>query len=54
MDSLRVDFGVIKIKKRDYKEAKKKNQKLDDEFADFINSFEHTKGDAVTGTNTDK
>ena len=51
MDSLRVDFGVIKIKKRDYKEAKKKNQKLDYEFADFLESFEHKKGDIVAGTN---
>jgi hypothetical protein len=47
-------FAFLDKFKKDYKEAKKKNQKLDDEFADFINSFEHTKGDAVTGTNTDK
>lgn len=37
--------------KKDYKEAKKKNQKLDDEFADFVDSFRHTKGDVVAGTN---
>ena len=45
------EFAFLDKFKRDYKEAKKKNEKLDDEFADFINSFEHTKGDVVAGTN---
>ena len=44
-------FAFLDKFKKDYKEAKKKNQKLDDEFADFLESFRHTKGDIVAGTN---
>jgi hypothetical protein len=35
---------------KDYKEAKKKNPKLDEEFESFIVEFNHTLGDAVKGT----
>ena len=48
---LKYTFAFLDKFKRDYKEAKKKNQSLDDDFEDFLENFNHTKGDIVSGTN---
>lgn len=48
---LEYTFAFLDKFKKDYKEAKKKNQTLDDDFGDFLERFSHTKGDMVSGTN---
>ena len=42
-------FSFLDKFKKDYKDAKKKNPKLDEEFEDFLEVFEHTAGDFVVG-----
>jgi mRNA-degrading endonuclease RelE of RelBE toxin-antitoxin system len=47
---LNYSFAFLSKFKKDYKEAKKKNHQLDEEFSKFIEDFNHLKGDVVVGT----
>lgn len=48
---LKYSFAFLDKFKKDYKEAKKKNSTFDTDFEEFLKTFEHTKGDVVSGTN---
>ncbi|NWF66648.1 MAG: hypothetical protein HXX81_04175 [Campylobacterales bacterium] len=43
-------FTFIDSFKKEYKELKKRNIDLDNDFENFINEFDHLKGDVVIGT----
>jgi mRNA-degrading endonuclease RelE of RelBE toxin-antitoxin system len=45
------NFTFLPKFQKDYKEAKKKNYQLDDDFSELLQNFDHTKGDTVSHTN---
>jgi len=47
---LKYSFAFLEKFKKDYKEAKKKDYTLDEDFEDFLETFDNTKGDVVSGT----
>jgi len=48
---LKYQFTFLDKFKKDYKSAKKKNIALDDDFKNFVEEFDHLKGDTVSSTN---